>query len=338
MTVALMFLWLTVALCFRWRFQFSLRSLLVLTVVVSIPFSWLAVEMKRAREQREAAKEVQSLGGIVMHDDMDNGLEATALIRKREAEKGLGIGNWRLEEGKRKPTTGSERPVPNPQSPIPSHRVPIIAMTAHAMKGDRDQCLAAGMDGYLSKPINGNEMIALVESFGGRFASGSGRWDSLCTHRATIRGTCDDLSLRCRVGSRRRRRGVGDFYSDRTRQSADDRHLRSRTGVEAVSQQAGSAPANDWVLFQGADRFLPQMRAALERGDLPEVGRLGHQLKGTLGHIAAEQARETAERVEHYLLHAGEQAEAEDAVRTLEYQCEILKAALTDINPSRDVR
>ena len=41
--------------------------------------------------------------------------------------------------------------------------VPIIAMTAHAMKGDEERCLDAGMDGYLSKPINGHEMIALVE-------------------------------------------------------------------------------------------------------------------------------------------------------------------------------
>jgi CheY-like chemotaxis protein len=43
--------------------------------------------------------------------------------------------------------------------------VPIVAMTAFAMKGDRDRCLAAGMNAHLSKPIDAAELCRTVEGF-----------------------------------------------------------------------------------------------------------------------------------------------------------------------------
>jgi CheY-like chemotaxis protein len=60
-----------------------------------------------------------------------DGFEATAAIRKMERDSGA--------------------------------HLPIIAVTAHALSGDLDRCLAAGMDGYLTKPIKSRDVFATIE-------------------------------------------------------------------------------------------------------------------------------------------------------------------------------
>jgi two-component system, sensor histidine kinase and response regulator len=73
--------------------------------------------------------------------EMD-GFEATAAIREKERGRKLAKFN----------APSSRRP-------------PIIALTAHAMKGDREKCLAAGMDGYLTKPIRPQELYDLLDAY-----------------------------------------------------------------------------------------------------------------------------------------------------------------------------
>jgi len=50
-------------------------------------------------------------------------------------------------------------------------RIPIIAMTAHAMAGDRDKCLQAGMNDYVPKPISRAHLVAVLERWLGPAAS-----------------------------------------------------------------------------------------------------------------------------------------------------------------------
>ena len=95
--------------------------------------------VENGREAVESIRHAKSPGFDIVVMDLQmpemGGLEATQTIR------------------------ATERPDARP--------LPIVALTAHAMQGDRERCLAAGMSGYLSKPIDVDELIATVEEFGG---------------------------------------------------------------------------------------------------------------------------------------------------------------------------
>ena len=98
------------------------------------------------------------------HDvqSVENGREALAVLDGRSRESfDLVLMDVQMPEMGGLECTRAIRASEGPAST----RLPIIALTAHAMKGDRERCLDAGMDGYLPKPIDVNQLIATVEGF-----------------------------------------------------------------------------------------------------------------------------------------------------------------------------
>ncbi|MCX6627770.1 MAG: response regulator, partial [Candidatus Solibacter sp.] len=96
-----------------------------------------AVTIARNGRDAVAATAVQSFDVVLMDVQMPemDGFEATAAIRERERNTGV--------------------------------HVRIIALTAHAMKGDREECLSKGMDGYLTKPITAKELLRAIQTSDG---------------------------------------------------------------------------------------------------------------------------------------------------------------------------
>jgi CheY-like chemotaxis protein/serine phosphatase RsbU (regulator of sigma subunit)/HAMP domain-containing protein/anti-sigma regulatory factor (Ser/Thr protein kinase) len=101
-----------------------------------------------------------------------DGLEATREIRRLEVEKSgnlEGVQSRKLNSMKQPSAPSPQPSPPSPQvsdfSPQPSGLVPIVALTANAMAGDREKCIDSGMTDYLAKPIQKKDLLEILEKY-----------------------------------------------------------------------------------------------------------------------------------------------------------------------------
>lgn len=202
-----------------------------------------------ARNGREAL-ELARRGGfdvILMDVQMPeiDGLEATAIIRHEEAG----------------------RP-----------RIPILAMTAHAMPSDREACLEAGMDAYLSKPIRLDDLVHALNQL--------------------IPGLPEELFP-----------AVEEKSEDYLNLNRSEALARVGGDEQLLRELAG-------LFLEEYPQLLQAIRSALDRADLTSACNGAHQLKGLLAQFGADSLRQIAWQLET-AARSGDAAGAAGAARVL---------------------
>ena len=165
--------------------------------------------------------------------------------------------------------------------------VPIVALTAHAMKGDQERCLAAGMDAYVAKPLRVEELFATMARLvpvQPLIESGTGIPSTLVADKHLEDEVFDSAVALARV--------------------EDDRELLGKM-IQLFLVQS--------------QKLLPEIRAAAERCDGKALERFAHKLKGSMGCFAANRASQAALRLEMMGV-LGEFVQTEECLMTLEQE------------------
>jgi signal transduction histidine kinase/DNA-binding response OmpR family regulator len=248
------------------------RKLKILLAEDNVVNQQLAVRLleKRGHVVKVAANGNEALGlltgsrfDLVLMDvqmPLMDGFQATAVIRKEEE------------------TTGKH--------------LPIIAMTAHAMQGDRKRCLAAGMDGYVAKPIKADDLMEAIVS----------------------------LSRPPEVAAVRTAAGP-----------PQQEPIDSAAALARVEGDVGLLKELVALFLKDLPRMLTNLREAVTAGDATAIERAAHQLKGSVGNFAAQPAFEAALKLE-VLGRNATLSYAKPAYAELENEINRLKSAMANLN------
>jgi PAS domain S-box-containing protein len=186
----------------------------------------------------------------------------------------------------------------DPASPVRNHSIPVIALTANAMRDDRNSCLAAGMDDYLAKPIDVTKVIATLEKWvpsGIGKGTDSGRDAMSCAATSAIFDK-------------------GEFVS------------RSMGDLE-LSRYVAT------IFIENGPEYIESIRKALAEQDPAALRRSAHKLKGAAATMALPLLAETAHLLEE-TAETGEIKRATELLPELMQRFEQSVAALRELGTS----
>jgi CheY-like chemotaxis protein len=144
--------------------------------------------------------------------------------------------------------------------------IPIVAMTAHAMKGDKEKCLKAGMDDYVAKPINAKELYATVE--------------------------------RIRNGKLQPPENLEPAGGPDNLREGTKCPINLSTVIDAVDGDKELMKELAESFIEDSARQLDELLESLENGDTEQIERRAHRLKGAVGNFGAGMAYDLAYELE----------------------------------------
>jgi CheY-like chemotaxis protein/HPt (histidine-containing phosphotransfer) domain-containing protein len=171
---------------------------------------------------------------------------------------------------------------------VTGSHVPIVAMTAHALKGDRERCLDAGMDDYVSKPIRTAKLTTVIEKL---------------------------------------TRASAPRHNDARTQVPLEEVFNAGALLERVDGDANLLRYIVELFLEELPRLLADVRDAVAGGDSEALERAAHKLRGSAGNFDAAAVGEAALRLET-MAREGNTGEAAEAVAALEYEVGRFKPAL----------